>query len=73
MAVVFRLSTSEERVQRACCFCGTPVEKDPVELFVFWPADEDPTPWFAHGGCVTRETSIRPPGLHIAPNRETGS
>jgi hypothetical protein len=59
MSVIFRLSAREKRMGQTCCFCSRPIESDPVELFVFWPGDEDPTPWFAHDACVARETSMQ--------------
>jgi hypothetical protein len=73
MAVIFRLSARGERGHRTCCFCGRDVESDPVEFFVFWPGDEDPTPWFGHAACVARQTSIRKPGARPEPGFETGS
>jgi hypothetical protein len=73
MAVILRLSTRDQRGNRTCCFCGRAVEKDPVELFVFWPGDEDPTPWFAHAECVARHSSIRKPGAAAESGFETGS
>jgi hypothetical protein len=56
-----------------CCFCGRAVESNQVELFVFWPGDEDPTPWFAHAECVARRSSIRKPGTATESDFETGS
>jgi hypothetical protein len=59
MPVIFRLSPREKGAGQTCCFCGRTVDRDPVELYVFWPGDEDPTAWFAHDACVARETSMR--------------
>ena len=73
MAVIFRLSARGEPGHRTCCFCGRAVESDPVEFFVFWPGDEDPTPWFGHAACVARQTSIRKPGAEPESGSETGS
>lgn len=73
MAVIFRLSARGERGHRTCCFCGRAVESDPVEFFVFWPGDEDPTPWFAHPACVARQSSIRRAGAGTESGFETGS
>ena len=42
-------------------------------IFVFWPGDEDPTPWFAHAECVARRSSIRKPGAAAESGFETGS
>ena len=71
MAVIFRLSVRDEPQHRTCCFCDRPVVAEPVELFVFWPGDEDPMPWFAHPACVARQSSIRKPGTSSAHGRET--
>ena len=73
MAVIFRLTAREQRGNRTCCFCGRDVETDPVEFFVFWPGDEDPTPWFGHAECVARYSSIRKPGAATQSGFETGS
>lgn len=73
MAVIFRLTAREQRGDWTCCFCGRVVESEPVELFVFWPGDEDPTPWFAHAECVARGSSIRKPGTAAESDFETGS
>jgi hypothetical protein len=73
MAVIFRLTAREQREDRTCCFCGRVVDNDPVELFVFWPGDEDPTPWFAHAECVAQRSSIRKPGAHTGSGFKTGS
>jgi hypothetical protein len=59
MSVIFRLSPREKRTGQTCCFCGRAIAADPVELYVFWPGDEDPTAWFAHDACVARETAMR--------------
>jgi hypothetical protein len=71
MSVIFRLSPRETRAGQTCCFCGRTIEGGPVELYVFWPGDEDPTPWFAHDACVARETSIR--RRAAADESETGT
>jgi hypothetical protein len=73
MAVIFRLTAREQREHPTCCFCGRDVETNPVEFFVFWPGDEDPTPWFAHAECVPHYSSIRKPGAATHPNFETRS
>ena len=75
MAVIFRLSARGEPGHRTCCFCGGAVESDPVEFFVFWPGDEDPTPWFGHPECVASRTSIRRTGAgaESVSGSETGS
>jgi hypothetical protein len=59
MSVIFRLTTRDKGTRQTCCLCSRPIESDPVELYVFWPGDEDPTAWFAHDACIARDTSIR--------------
>ena len=71
MSVIFRLPPREKRAGQTCCFCGRTIDGDPVELYVFWPGDEDPTAWFAHGACVARETSMR--RREAADESETGT
>jgi hypothetical protein len=55
MATVFRLARPGDA---RCCICGSRVREEPVELFVFWPGEEDPVREFAHGRCLAERTRI---------------
>lgn len=51
-----------------CCICSQAIGEDAVQLFVFWPGDEDPTPWFAHERCLKQRTEIR--REHVAEQKQ---
>jgi hypothetical protein len=71
MSLIFPLRPREKRAGQVCCFCRRTIARDLVELYVFWPGDEDPTAWFAHAACIARETAIRRPAA--AGESETGT
>jgi hypothetical protein len=50
-----------EHAADACCVCAQPVAdaQAAVQLFVFWPGDEDPARWLAHEQCIAEQTLIR--------------
>jgi hypothetical protein len=58
LGIVLRIS---EHAVDDCCVCAQPVAevKSAVQLFVFWPGDEDPARWLAHERCVAERTMIR--------------
>lgn len=58
MGIVLRIS---ERGTEDCCICAQTIgdTRNTVQLFVFWPGDEDPTPWMAHESCVVERTLIQ--------------
>jgi hypothetical protein len=52
-----------DRPQKSrCCICGRKVEEPGVDLFVFWPGEEDPVPAAAHERCLEARTRIPRPG-----------
>jgi hypothetical protein len=44
-----------------CCICGRLVAEPGVDLYVFWPGEEDPVPAAAHERCVDERTRIPRP------------
>ena len=44
-----------------CCICGHTVKEPGVDLYVFWPDEEDPVPVSAHERCVDERTRIPRP------------
>ena len=44
-----------------CCICGQTVKEPGVDLYVFWPDEEDPVPVSAHERCVDEQTRIPRP------------
>jgi hypothetical protein len=57
LGIVLRLS---EHGAEACCICAQPLGEvqHAVQMFVFWPGDEDPARWLAHERCVADRTLI---------------
>ena len=45
----------------SCCICGRTVDEPAVDLYVFWPDEEDPVPVAAHERCVDEQTRIPRP------------
>ena len=58
-----------------CCVCAQPVAEvqSAVQMFVFWPGDEDPARWLAHERCVAARTLIRQPPLAAQKERRPSS
>jgi hypothetical protein len=42
----------------SCCICGRAVGEPGVDLYVFWPDEDDPVPVTAHERCVDERTRI---------------
>ena len=57
--VVFRFDQPPES---RCCFCGRRIAEPGVDMFVFWPGEEDPVPASAHERCVEEQSKIPRPG-----------
>jgi hypothetical protein len=57
--VVFRFDRPKES---RCCICGRGVREAGVDLFVFWPGEEDPVPAAAHERCLEERTLVARPG-----------
>jgi hypothetical protein len=72
LGIVLRIS---EQGVDDCCVCAQPVTevKNAVQLFVFWPSDEDPARWLAHAGCVAERTLITEQRLAEQKDRRPSS